>query len=156
MAKNLQDWKWSNYVTTKRSLPASFVFRVEYRGTMLVRKVFIHRLPKFSRLRMEAVCPFKRLVSTYKSTRSYNPEDEHWHFNRSEILRSHMWVIMSLAKYLDPTTREHSDYKRISCREDALHQSAAVISIKMKADQHERKKTHRLYIRYRLEMRVIY
>jgi hypothetical protein len=28
---------------------------------------------------MEAVCSFKMLVSTYKSTQHYSPEDQHWH-----------------------------------------------------------------------------
>jgi hypothetical protein len=35
----------------------------------------------FLALKIEAVCPSKTLVSTYKSTRRYNPENKHTQFS---------------------------------------------------------------------------
>jgi hypothetical protein len=40
-----------------------------------------------SALKMEAVCSSETLVSTYKSTRRYYPEDQHRHLHRSENLK---------------------------------------------------------------------
>jgi hypothetical protein len=31
----------------------------------------------------------RMLVSTYKSTRHYNPEEQHWHLHHRENLKSH-------------------------------------------------------------------
>jgi hypothetical protein len=39
---------------------------------------------------METVCFSETLVSTYKSTRRYNPEDQHRHLRRRENLKSHV------------------------------------------------------------------
>jgi hypothetical protein len=38
-------------------------------------------LPPPLTLKMEAVCAFETLVSTYKSTRRFNPEDQHRHLH---------------------------------------------------------------------------
>jgi hypothetical protein len=40
-------------------------------------------------LKMEAVFSSETLVSTYKSKRRYNPEDQQQHLHRSENLKSH-------------------------------------------------------------------
>jgi hypothetical protein len=42
-----------------------------------------------SALKMEAVWPFETLVSNYKSTRLYNPEDQHRCLHRCQNLKSH-------------------------------------------------------------------
>jgi hypothetical protein len=42
-----------------------------------------------SRLKMEAVSSSKTLVSTYKFTRHYNPEDHHEYLHHHKNLRSH-------------------------------------------------------------------
>jgi hypothetical protein len=43
-----------------------------------------------SGLKMEEECFSETLASTDKSTRRYNPEDQHRHLHRRENLRSHM------------------------------------------------------------------
>jgi hypothetical protein len=56
-----------------------------------------NQIPKFRRnillpssgLKMEAVCSSEILVSTYESTRRYNPAKQHRHLHRRENLRSH-------------------------------------------------------------------
>jgi hypothetical protein len=43
---------------------------------------------KYRALKMEAVCSSETLLSTYKSTRRYNPKDQHRHLHRRENLKS--------------------------------------------------------------------
>jgi hypothetical protein len=40
---------------------------------------------------IETVCYYKTLVSNYKSTRHYNPKDQHRHLHRRENLTS-LWL----------------------------------------------------------------
>jgi hypothetical protein len=44
-------------------------------------------------LKMEAVCSSETLVSTFKSTWHYNPEDQHRHLHRRENLRSRIYLL---------------------------------------------------------------
>jgi hypothetical protein len=55
--------------------------------TMLV---FWFSIPPLSLvLKKEAVCFTETLISTHKSTRRYNSEDQHQHLYRRENLKSH-------------------------------------------------------------------
>jgi hypothetical protein len=51
--------------------------------------IYIFRRHPSSALKMETVCSSETLVSTFKSTRRNNPEDQHHHLHRSENLKSH-------------------------------------------------------------------
>jgi hypothetical protein len=41
---------------------------------------------------MDTVCSSETLVSTYKSTRRYNPKEQHRHFYRRDDWKSHIFL----------------------------------------------------------------
>lgn len=42
-------------------------------------------------LKMEAICPFEILVSTYKSIRNFNPKDQHGLWMVSFVIKIHSY-----------------------------------------------------------------
>jgi hypothetical protein len=62
--------------------------------TMLLLLIDIGLLGSLGQ-KMEAVCSSKTLISTYKSTRRYNPEDQHRHPHRRENVISHTLLLLS-------------------------------------------------------------
>jgi hypothetical protein len=61
-----------------------------------IRKFRRNILPPSSGLKLETVCFFETLVSTYKSTLRYNPEDQHLQLISHPVSQSVSHVISSL------------------------------------------------------------
>jgi hypothetical protein len=51
-----------------------------------------------SALKMEAVCSSETMISTYKSTRRHNPEEQHRHLHRRENLISYLGSVCLLVR----------------------------------------------------------
>jgi hypothetical protein len=45
-------------------------------------------------MKLEAACFFETPITIYKSTRRYNPEDQHRHLYRRDNLRSHLGYVV--------------------------------------------------------------
>jgi hypothetical protein len=57
---------------------------------------------------METVCFSETLVSTYKFTPCYNPQDQHRHFHRRENLKSHDYFAhWRLTRHVIPDALQH-------------------------------------------------
>jgi hypothetical protein len=72
---------------------------------------------------MEAVCSPDTLVSTHKSTRRYNSEDQHRHLHRRENLKSH--TRDSILPSYCRKTKSWSD-ESITAKEDPRSEVAVV------------------------------
>jgi hypothetical protein len=65
-------------------------------------------------LRMEAVCSPEKLVSTYKSTLCYNPEDQHRHLHCRENFRAYYCV--HTISLLDPFLSQMNPFHTLLSR----------------------------------------